>query len=332
VPDAPLVTLVVGVKAEVAAVMQHASAGGLSPLQVVGAVLFPDAPADDTPDDPAQLPESDIREAARQAHAAALLVAGAPGHRTMAALGELAITLGCRLLVLAPASIAGRLAPAVVTLRGVPIIEMVPPRPSQLVWAVKRAVDMALAASALVVTAPLLALLAAAIRVGSPGHPFFGHERVGMGGRRFRCWKLRTMHVNAEQRLVHEPALRAAYEANDFKLPEALDPRITRLGRWLRRTSLDELPQLWNVLVGEMSLVGPRPVVTDELAHYRGTVLELLSVRPGLTGAWAVSGRHGVAYPERAAIELQYVRTRTLLGDLRIALVTVKAVLHPGGA
>jgi lipopolysaccharide/colanic/teichoic acid biosynthesis glycosyltransferase len=131
--------------------------------------------------------------------------------------------------------------------------------------------------------------------------------------------------------LANDPELRAAYQANDFKLPERLDPRITRVGRWLRRTSLDEVPQLWNVLVGEMSLVGPRPVVAEELVHYQGTVLQLLSVRPGLTGAWVTNGRHGVAYPQRAEIELAYVRHHSLLGDLRILLATAKAVLRPGG-
>jgi lipopolysaccharide/colanic/teichoic acid biosynthesis glycosyltransferase len=138
------------------------------------------------------------------------------------------------------------------------------------------------------------------------------------------------MRHNAQQLLEADPALRAAYQANDFKLPEAQDPRITRLGRWLRRSSLDELPQLWNVLVGEMALVGPRPLVAEELLHYRGAVLELLSVRPGITGAWAVNGRHALAYPRRAEVELAYVRTRTLRGDLRIVLRTVGAVLHPG--
>ena len=329
-PDAPLKTLVVGPSADVAAVMQHAEMGVLLPIQVAGAVLLPTPLDDANPDNPAELPEAEIRHGVQQGGATALLVAGAPGHRTMTALGELAVTLGCRLLVLAPPTLPGRLAPTVVTLRGVPVIEMVPPHSRRLSATITRGVDLLVAALALLALAPLLALLAALVRLESRGSPLFGHERVGLGGRRFRCWKLRTMQANAEQRLQQDPALRAAYQSNDFKLPDAMDPRITRLGRWLRRSSLDELPQLWNVLVGEMALVGPRPLVADELAHYRGAVLELLSVRPGMTGAWAVSGRHTLAYPRRAVVELEYVRNRSLWGDARILWRTLRAVLAPG--
>lgn len=325
-----MATVVVGEEGELAEVLEQALGVGDS-LWVGAVVSLPPLGSDDHPDDPARVPQEAIRQAARRCQAAALLVAGRPGHRTMAALGEVAITLGCRLLVLAPAAPATGMAPTVVRVRGVPVIEMLPPRVPRLSLEVKRGVDMVVAAAALVVSAPLLAILAVAIRLESAGSPLFGHERVGVGGRRFRCWKLRTMHVTAQQRLAQEPALRAAYVANGYKLPDTQDPRITRLGRWLRRSSLDELPQLWNVLAGDMSLVGPRPVVADELAHYKGTTLELLSVRPGMTGAWAVSGRHDVGYPERARIELAYVRHHTLMGDLRIVLGTVKAVLHPGG-
>ena len=120
-----------------------------------------------------------------------------------------------------------------------------------------------------------------------------------------------------------------AYLANNYKIPEEHDPRITRVGWFLRRTSLDELPQLWNVLVGDMSLVGPRPVVPPELAHYYPGAQRrlLLSVRPGLTGAWAVNGRHGVGYPERAEIELAYVRGWSLRTDLMVLVKTVRAVM-----
>ena len=138
------------------------------------------------------------------------------------------------------------------------------------------------------------------------------------------------MTADAELRLQRDAELLEAYQRNDFKLPEASDPRVTRVGRILRQSSIDELPQLWNVLVGDMSLVGPRPLVAEELRHYAGDVLTLLSVRPGLTGAWAVSGRHHLAYPRRAEIELAYVRTHSLRRDLRILLRTASAVFDPG--
>jgi lipopolysaccharide/colanic/teichoic acid biosynthesis glycosyltransferase len=138
------------------------------------------------------------------------------------------------------------------------------------------------------------------------------------------------MHLDAEQRLRRDPQLFERYRANDFKLPDDSDPRITYVGRFLRKSSLDELPQLWNVVRGEMSLVGPRPIVAEELQHYRGRVLTLLSVRPGVTGAWAVSGRHHLAYPRRADVELAYVRDRSAWLDLQILVRTIGAVLDPG--
>jgi undecaprenyl-phosphate galactose phosphotransferase len=184
----------------------------------------------------------------------------------------------------------------------------------------------------LTLAAPLLLVLVAAIRLDSPGRALFAQERVGRGGRRFRCYKLRTMCEGAEAQLARDESLRVAYETNGFKLPVACDPRVTSFGRFLRASSLDELPQLWNVLRGDMALVGPRPVVEAELAHYGAGRDLLLSVRPGITGAWAVSGRSGVNYPERADIELAYARGWTVGEDLTILWRTVGVVLQRQGA
>jgi lipopolysaccharide/colanic/teichoic acid biosynthesis glycosyltransferase len=129
---------------------------------------------------------------------------------------------------------------------------------------------------------------------------------------------------------LSDPELRRLYVETHFKLPDHLDPRATRFGRLLRRTSLDELPQLFNVFLGEMRLVGPRPVVEEELVHYHGSERLLLSVRPGMTGSWAVNGRHHVGYPARAELELRYVRQWSLSRDVRILLGTVGAVMDPG--
>ncbi len=195
----------------------------------------------------------------------------------------------------------------------------------------KRAVDIVGATAGLILAAPVLAILAVAIRFESRGAVLFRHMRVGRNGVKFQCLKLRTMCANAEEVLRANTAMYENYRRNHYKLPEAEDGRVTSMGRFIRRTSLDELPQLWNVLVGEMSLVGPRPVVEEELEHYGAAKDLLLSVRPGITGAWAVSGRHGVGYPERSEIELAYVRRWTLLSDARALAGTVAAVIHPGG-
>ncbi len=202
-----------------------------------------------------------------------------------------------------------------------------------LARASKRGLDVVGATVGLTLAAPLLAVLAVVVRVGSPGPVIFSQARVGRGGRVFRCYKLRTMREDAEQLLRTDPELRAMYERHSFKVPCTADHRVTPIGRVLRLTSCDELPQLWNVLRGEMSLVGPRPLVVRELAHYAGADRDLLlSVRPGLTGAWAVGGRSRVGYPDRARMELDYVRAWTPLRDLAILARTVGVVLARRGA
>lgn len=194
----------------------------------------------------------------------------------------------------------------------------------------KRALDL-LAVSA---TAPLwltaVAVLAALVRLTSPGGAFFVQPRVGRRGRMFGCVKLRTMRVDADEHLrellARDPEARREY-ARNFKLRR--DPRITRVGRVLRVTGLDELPQLGAVLSGEMSLVGPRPVVPEETVYY-GPYLELVqSLRPGLTGLWQVSGRNDLPYEQRVALDVEYALTRTLRGDLAIIARTLLLALRP---
>jgi exopolysaccharide production protein ExoY len=191
----------------------------------------------------------------------------------------------------------------------------------------KRAVDIIVAATGLILASPIIAVIVVAIRLESRGRAFFPHRRLGRAGQLFNCWKFRSMIADAERRLHADDRLRHHYVSNHFKIPEHLDPRITRLGRFLRRTSLDELPQLWNVLRGDMSLVGPRPIVPLESSYYGEELATLLSVRPGLTGAWAVRGRSQVGYPKRAAIELEYARTWTMSTDIQILVRTPSAIL-----
>jgi exopolysaccharide production protein ExoY len=208
-----------------------------------------------------------------------------------------------------------------------------PPHQLQGLWgATKRAVDFVVALALLVVLSPLLLLVAIAVKLESPGPVFFSHRRLGRDGTTFLCLKFRSMHVDAEDLLHRNETLRHHYVSNHFKIPAALDPRITRFGRFLRRSSLDELPQLWNVLRGDMSLVGPRPIVPLEATHYGDQLDTLLAVRPGLTGAWAVMGRSAVGYPDRVQIELDYVQRWSFRSDLQILLRTPAAVLSQRGA
>lgn len=206
------------------------------------------------------------------------------------------------------------------------------PQYSLLALAVKRAVDLVGALMLLVLLLPLLALVAVAIKLESNGPILFAHRRLGRDRRLFSCLKFRTMHLNAEDLLHRDEALRHQYVTNHFKIPSAHDPRITRLGRLLRESSMDELPQLLNVLAGDMSLVGPRPIVPLEATHYGEQVDLLLSMRPGITGAWAVNGRSSVGYPERTAVELEYVRNWSLASDAGILLRTPLAVVMRHGA
>jgi len=198
---------------------------------------------------------------------------------------------------------------------------------------VKRVVDLLGSGSLLVLTAPLLVGVALAVRIGSPGPVLFSHRRVGRGGREFMCRKFRTMSPDSDRRLAEilarDPARRREWES-EFKLKD--DPRVTRIGRFLRRTSLDELPQLWNVVRGEMSLVGPRPIVRDELDRLDGALESYLAVRPGLTGLWQVSGRNDMDYGQRVLLEASYTRNWSLWLDVSLLLRTVRAVFTRRGA
>lgn len=196
----------------------------------------------------------------------------------------------------------------------------------------KRALDLAV----VLVTAPVVlvvGLVTALVVLVTSGRPvLFAHERVGLGGRTFRMYKFRTMRPEAERLLQADPLLMQEYVENGYKLPAEVDQRITRVGRFLRRSSLDELPQWLNVLAGHMSVVGPRPVVPAEIENYGVHRDAYLSVRPGITGAWQVNGRSTVDYPERVAIDAEYVRSWSLRRDLAILLRTPVAVITARGA
>jgi exopolysaccharide production protein ExoY len=204
--------------------------------------------------------------------------------------------------------------------------------PASLYDAAKRVLDIASVMVLAVVFAPLI--LAIVVLMRREGGPIiYKHRRIGRNGRAFECLKFRTMVPNAEQvlreLLESNPAIKAEW-VRDHKL--RCDPRVTRVGRFLRRTSLDELPQLWNVLRGEMSLVGPRPVVREELLRYGRNVRAYLSAKPGITGLWQIKGRNDTDYRRRVALDTYYVRNRNLGLDFYILLQTTRVVLGGSGA
>jgi exopolysaccharide production protein ExoY len=197
----------------------------------------------------------------------------------------------------------------------------------------KRALDITLASAALLLLAPLFVLCFFGVILSSPGPAIFRHRRVGFGGKHFECFKFRTMAPDAQSRLQEylnsNPAAQAEW-ASCRKL--RFDPRITRFGAILRKTSLDELPQLLNVIRGDMSIVGPRPITDEELTRYSSNVKDYLSCRPGITGLWQVSGRSSTTYAKRVACDAFYARHWSLALDVKIMLVTLPAVLDSDSA
>lgn len=212
---------------------------------------------------------------------------------------------------------------------GLPLIHVELPQFSGGKHLVKRAGDIAFSAAALLVLAPIFLVLALIVRSDSQGPVFFRQQRVGLNGQPFTMFKFRTMVTGADQQLNKLAALNQS-EGPLFKIFE--DPRVTRSGRWMRRYSLDELPQFLNVLLGNMSLVGPRPPLPQEVAKYQTSTRRRLLIKPGITGLWQVNGRSDLPWEEAVRLDLFYVENWSLTGDLIILWRTVKAVYEPRGA
>jgi len=215
------------------------------------------------------------------------------------------------------------------SLDGIPMLGM--SEPALVSWqiAAKRAMDVLVSALGLIVLSPLLGLTALAIRLDSAGPVVFRQTRVGRGGRHFVCFKFRSMFVDAEARLAR---LKGQNEASGPVFKMRQDPRVTGVGRFIRRTSIDELPQLWNVLRGEMSLVGPRPAIPSEVAEYEPWHMRRLEVWPGMTGLWQVSGRSNVTFDEMVLLDVYYIENWSALLDVRILLKTIPTVVLGDGA
>ncbi len=194
----------------------------------------------------------------------------------------------------------------------------------------KRLFDIIFSLSVLILFSPVYLILALLIALSSEGPIFYIQKRVGKNYKPFNCIKFRTMVTNADEILMQmmdtSPELRQEFESS-FKLKH--DPRITKIGRFLRITSLDEFPQFWNVLKGDMSVVGPRPLVAEELPKYGYHIDEILTIKPGITGLWQVSGRNDIPYPRRVQIDLHYVKFRNFWLDLWIVLKTIRVVIVP---
>jgi len=194
----------------------------------------------------------------------------------------------------------------------------------------KRIGDVIFSLLVLTLGSPIFILIGILVKFSSPGSVFYIQKRIGRNYREFGCIKFRTMYKNADDILPNllekYPLMRKEFE-KDFKLRK--DPRITKLGRFLRRSSLDELPQFFNVLKGEMSVVGPRPIVNNEINKYSLFMEEVISVRPGLTGLWQVSGRNNLSYKKRVELDLFYARNRNFILDLEIIILTLGVLLFP---
>ncbi|WP_349426392.1 sugar transferase [Microbacterium sp. LWS13-1.2] len=277
------------------------------------------------------VPLDDVARVSKNRRARAVIVAGSlpGGNEAIRRLGwelensQVELILMSRLTDVAGPRIHMR------PINGLPMVHVDLPRYSGYSHVVKRLFDISVVTVALVLLAPVFAAIAVAVRLGSPGPVIFRQERVGAHGTRFTMLKFRSMVVDAEARLAE---LRALDEGNGvlFKLKD--DPRVTRTGRFLRAYSLDELPQLWNVLRGDMSLVGPRPPLPSEVEQYEGPVSRRLLTRPGITGLWQVNGRSNLSWEDSVRLDLYYVENWSITGDIVVLAKTAKAVLHSDGA
>lgn len=194
----------------------------------------------------------------------------------------------------------------------------------------KRSTDVILSIMALICLSPLFALVAIAIRLDSPGPIFYQQQRAGYRGRAFSMWKFRSMCVDAEKLREQLEAQNEIADGVTFKMRN--DPRVTRVGRFIRKYSIDELPQLFNVLRGDMSIVGPRPGLFNELTKYELSQRQRLDIKPGLTSEWVVAGRNDLSFAEQAELDIQYRNQRTLWRDIVLMLKTVPALIRGSGA
>lgn len=260
-----------------------------------------------------------------------VVVSGDVDPRTFEAIVESGTSAGVRVLAAPRVGMVARRRPGLVWYSDSPFVELTIPALKAWQLILKRVVDIVVSGVGIVLFSPLAAVIAAAIRLDSPGPVHFSQERVGYAGKVFRVRKFRTMRVGADAEKATLAHLNHTGDARLFKIPG--DPRITRVGRFLRKWSLDELPQLWNVLVGDMSLVGPRPFFESDLREYLDHHYARLGAKPGITGLWQVNGRSGVTdFEEVVRLDREYIDRWSLWLDIRVLLRTAPAVLRRTGA
>jgi len=275
--------------------------------------------------------EMDYWDALHRVSADTVVVFGNLQDEVFHSVVEASTAAGCRILAVPRSQGIAKLRHGVAWHRGLPFIELTVPSLRAQQMLVKRVIDLLGASIGLLVSAPLFALIALAIRLDSPGPVFFSQERVGLGGRVFRFHKFRTMREGADGEKASMAHLNHTGDPRLFKIPN--DPRVTRVGALLRPWSLDELPQLWNVLVGDMALVGPRPFFESDLEAYRDHHFSRLGAKPGITGMWQVNGRSDVVdFEEVVRLDRQYIDQWSLSLDFQIMAQTVPAVFRRTGA
>jgi exopolysaccharide biosynthesis polyprenyl glycosylphosphotransferase len=319
-------TLVVGTAADAREALHSAALSDRAEFNVVGYLDLSHKPARD-----ALGGLSDLVSIIEGKRIDTIVLSGRVDERLFRDLASVADDACCAVIWLPLQFARAGVVPHLIWRRGVPTLQLTRPglRGQQL--AIKRIADVAVSAIAMTLLAPLYAAIALAVRLSSPGPIIFRQERVGAGGRRFEIYKFRTMVRDAEERR-DGIAERSIYgDGRLFKVKD--DPRVTSVGRFLRRTSLDELPQLWNVLRGDMSLVGPRPPVPQEVALYEEHHFARFHMKPGMTGPWQVGGRNNVtSFEEIVRLEADYMRYWSIGKDIEILLRTLPAVLGQRGA
>ncbi|HEX5971095.1 MAG TPA: sugar transferase [Gemmatimonadaceae bacterium] len=267
----------------------------------------------------------------RRSRAEAVIVMGDVTRAAFARILEISMRAGCEVLCTPPGYGVVGVRPSIVRRGAQPLIRVGAPSLQTTQFIAKRVVDVVLASGALFVAMPVGIVIAILIRLDSPGPVFFSQSRVGLGGQRFRMIKFRTMRVGADDEKAQFAHLNASGDRRNFKIVD--DPRISRVGRFLRRWSLDELPQFLNVLAGQMSLVGPRPVPEDDFVDYEEHHFRRLGAKPGITGLWQVSGRSAVSdFEERVRLDTEYIDRWSLWLDLKILTMTLPAVMSRKGA
>lgn len=326
--------IIVGPQADVVRVVAQLRTETKAGYKTIGVALTDNPPADRIEESLRTVPRvaaDMVPELVRRSRTRAVMIAGnLPGGRAQIRLlgWELEDSRAELILVSQLTDVAGprlHLRPV----EGLPLVHVNLPQYSGANHTLKRAFDIVLSAAALLVLAIPMAALALAVKLDSPGPVIFRQERVGVRSSRFVMYKFRSMVSDAEARLDH---LQGKNEGNGllFKMKE--DPRITRVGKFMRRYSLDELPQFWNVLTGGMSLVGPRPPLPMEADQYEHQVARRLLIKPGITGLWQVSGRSDLPWEESVRLDLYYVENWSLAGDICVLARTFKAVLKQDGA